>query len=114
MIIKQVAKSLPVAVKGELIGKDVEFKIMFLGRNYIKFKLGQKAFIWLRNFLEDIYQESLDSYQDTATVNQLRVDRNKVGKKSDDKNVDRGYNPMSGMSNISDRNPFVRNGIRVN
>ena len=47
MIIKQLIKSVPLGVKAELIGKDVYISILFFGKNYLKLRLGQKAFLWL-------------------------------------------------------------------
>ena len=114
MIIKQLIKSVPLGVKAELIGKDVYISIIFFGKNYLKLRLGQKAFLWLRNFIEEIYQESLDSYKSTQEAGQDRIDRLKHYRRDlGQVSVDKGTPTYTGISNVKSQVPIVHNGTRI-
>ena len=111
MIIKQIVKNIPVALKGELVGKDIFISVIFLGRNFLKIKLQQNSFIWLRNFLESLYQESLDSYKEQGRKQEEWKEFND-NKKIIQGKVDTGFYNKVGLSKISQDRPYVRNGMR--
>lgn len=102
MIIKQIVKSVPVVIKGELLGGEVKISFVFLGRNLVSFRLKEDLFVVARNFIEDIYQEMIGKRKDPdkAAYDRIKETRNDLPHKDF---VFTGHIRKPGLSTTQDK-----------
>lgn len=115
MLIKQIVKTLPLVVKAETTGKETYITVVFMGKNFVRFKLAQKTLYGIRNFIEEIYQESLDSYKKQNDAARDRVQRFKhYNNNTNGKLIDTGYIGNSkSLQNVNNLLPTSQNNRRV-
>ena len=111
MILKQIVKNVPIVIKSEVRGGDIKITLVFMGRNTLSLKINKEIFIGIRNFIEEIYQSTLDDYKDPSKAIQDRIERNNPNLTRNADKIFTGYINKPGLGNINTALPRVDNRL---